>query len=136
MILLDDLTLKETTSLISIIGISLGAIALMLAFIHFWAGPFTAKPVFQQTVTDKVIALKESVLSTINGEKSSASDPQTNKDIDKIVEIVTVILAALAIILGVIGYANKEAIQVSSGAIFLGVGAMTFKMLTLYLNTN
>lgn len=128
--------MKKPSSLISAIGIGLGAIALLLAFIHFWAGPFTAKPVFQQTVTDKVIALKESVLSTINGEELSAPEPQANRDIDKILAIVTAILAALAIILGVIGYANKEPVQVSSGAIFLGVSAITFKMLALYLSAN
>jgi hypothetical protein len=133
---LEDILLNKQNSLISALGIGLGATALLLAVIHFWAGPFSVEPAFQQTVSDKVIALKESVLATINGEQVLKPEASDNSDVDKTLEIITAILAGLAIILGVIGYASKEAIQVSTGAIFLGVGVITFKMLVLYLHTN
>lgn len=124
--------MKNKTSILSSIGIAIGAIALLLSLTHFWAGPFAPKPDLHETVAEKAAAFKEATMAAIKGEKLSAPKADVN-DIDKTIDILTAISAGLAIVLGVVGYARKEPIHSSSGAVFLGVSAITFQLLTLFL---
>jgi len=41
--------MEESKSTLSFIGIGLGSIALLLAIVHFWAGPFSSQPSLEQT---------------------------------------------------------------------------------------
>ena len=123
--------MSKQNSILSTIGIGLGAIALLMAFIHFWAGPFAIEPPIQQAVSEKAIALKEATIAALTGEESIKEN--TQRDIDEILKIIIAALAGLAIIFGVVGYAKKEPIHVSSGAVFLGIGAIVFQLLIMTL---
>jgi hypothetical protein len=123
---------KENTTL-SFIGIGIGSIALLLALVHFWAGPFSPQPTLEQTVAEKAVAIKKATIAALKGEKSPAPEQVKSRDLDEILSIVTAVLGGLAIILGVIGYAKKEPMRVAGGAAILGGSAIAFQFLALAL---
>jgi len=120
-----------TNSKFGFIGIGFGAVALLLALLHFWAGPFSPRPSLEQTVAEKAASIKNITIAALRGEKASIPEPRGSMDADKITNIVTALLGGIAIIFGVIGFANKEPIRVSSGAAILGGGAIAFQFTVL-----
>lgn len=125
--------MNKQNSTLSFIGIGIGAIALLLALIHFWAGPFAPQPALEQTVAEKAVAIKEATVAALKGEELSIPKSKPQMDMDKILDIVTAAIGGLAIILGVVGYAKKEPMRISGGAVFLGAGAIAFQFLTFAL---
>ena len=125
--------MEKEKSTISFIGISVGAIALMVALVHFWAGPFSPQPTLEQTIAEKAVAIKEATLSALKGEEPSVPIQTKSYDLDEILGIVTAVLGGFAIILGVIGYAKKEPARVAGGAAVLGGGAIAFQFMALAL---
>ncbi len=120
-----------TNSKFGFIGIGFGAVALLLALLHFWAGPFSPRPSLEQTVAEKAASIKNITIAALRGKKASIPEPRGSMDADKITNIVTALLGGIAIIFGVIGFANKEPIRVSSGAAILGGGAIAFQFAVL-----
>jgi hypothetical protein len=124
--------MEEQKSTLSFLGIGLGAIALMLAIVHFWAGPFSPQPTLEQTVAEKAVSIKQATLAALKGEEAPA--PQTRPiDTDQVISIATAMLGGLAIILGVIGYAKKEPMRVAGGAAVLGGSAIAFQFAVIAL---
>lgn len=120
--------MEATRPTFGFIGIGLGSIALMLALVHFWAGPFSPQPKVEQTVAEKAVAIRDATIAALKGE--SAPSPQTaapGYDLDRIASIVTAVLGGLALILAVVGIALKEPMRVAGGAAFLGAGAIAFQ---------
>ena len=56
---------KATTSFI---GIGVGAVALLLALVHFWAGPFSPQPSLEQTVAEKAVSIRDATIAALKGE--------------------------------------------------------------------
>jgi uncharacterized membrane protein len=124
--------MEESKSTLSFIGIGLGSIALMLAIIHFWAGPFSPQPTLEQTVAEKAASIKQATIAALKGKE--APQPQSRSiDTDQLVGIATAILGGLAIIFGVIGFAKKEPMRVAGGAAVLGGGAIAFQFAVVAL---
>ncbi|PVZ85347.1 hypothetical protein C9426_19905 [Serratia sp. S1B] len=109
------------------IGIALGGIALLLAMIHFYAGPFSPQPTLESLVANKAVAIKQSLVASLAGHKVPETLERSHYNLDRILDIVTVVLGAGAVILGVIGGACKENRQAASGAILLGTGTLYFQ---------
>lgn len=117
------------------IGIGVGAIAFMLALVHFWAGPFSPPPVsLEQTVAEKAVAIRDATIAALKGEEVTPPEPApVSYDLDRIASIATATLGGLAVILAVIGIALKEPVRVAGGAAALGVGAIAFQFAVMAL---
>lgn len=117
--------MSEQSSKISFTGIAIGAVALLLAVVHFWAGPFSPQPTLEQTVAEKAVAIKEATLAALKGEEPVVPVQEKGMGADQIVSLATAVFGGLAIVLGVLGFAKKEPLRVAGGAAVLsqiGIG--------------
>ncbi len=118
---------------LSFSGISFGGIALMLALIHFWAGPFSPQPTLEETVAETAVSIRDATLAALRGEELETVTEPRDFNTDQIIDIAIPILGGLAIILAVIGYALKESARVAIGAVFLGSAAIAFQFAAMAL---
>lgn len=125
--------MDEQSSKFSFTGITIGAVALLLAIVHFWAGPFSPQSTLEQTVAEKAVSIKEATIAALKGEEPKAAVKQRSMDTDQILSLVTAVLGGLAIIFGVFGYAKKEPLRVAAGAAVLGGSAIAFQFAVLAL---
>lgn len=124
--------MDDRKSTISFLGIGVGAVALMLALVHFWAGPFSPKPSLEQVVAEKAVSIREATVAALKGEVAY-SQSSKNYDTDWVVSLATAILGGMAVILAVMGVALKEPVRVAGGAAVLGVAAIAFQFAALAL---
>lgn len=125
--------MDKKNSRISFIGITMGAAALLLAITHFWAGPFSPQPAFEQTVAEKAVAIKDAAIAALKGEEQKLPEKSTGMDIDEMLQLATAILGGLAIILAVLGFAKNEPLRAASGAALLGGAAIAFQFAVIAL---
>ena len=118
---------------ISFLGILLGALALMTALIHFWAGPFNTEPSLEETVAEVAVSIRDATVAALRGEEVEPVASESEFDIDSALNILVPVLGGLAVILGVTGYALKEPLRVAGGAAVLGTGAIAFQFAALAL---
>ncbi|WP_395373394.1 hypothetical protein [Marinicella sp. W31] len=122
---------KETKPVLGYWGIGIGSIALLMALVHFWAGPFAPSKSFEQTIAEKAVQIKQAAAAKLRGEEAAAK--RRSYDIDDVFNVVTAVLGGLGIILAAIGFARKEPSRVVSAAAFLGGGAIAFQFFGLAL---
>ena len=126
--------MSQRKSTLSFIGIGVGAIALMLALVHFWAGPFSPQPTLEQVVAEKAVSIRDATISALRGE---AMQPPVQKsssyNLDYFASLTTAVLGGLAVILAIIGVALKEPFRVAGGAAALGIGAIAFQFAAMAL---
>jgi hypothetical protein len=125
--------MENKNSKLSFFGIGIGAIALLLALFHFYAGPFSPQPALEDTVAEKAVAIRDATIAALKGEEKVKKTITSEMNADKIVQTATALLGGIAIILGVIGFARKESIRVAGGAGVLGGGAIAFQFLAVAL---
>ena len=82
-------------STMGFIGIGMGAIALLMAIVHFWAGPFSPQPSLEKTVAEKAVAIKNATIAALKGEKPEEKVPLAKIDLDRGLHIAQVLWAAL-----------------------------------------
>ncbi len=113
---------------IGIFAIAFGASALMLAIVHFWAGPFDVQPTVETTVAEKAVAIRDATIAALKGEEPAPPPPvETHRDLDDIARLATGVMAGLAIILAVVSMAMHESMRVASGGAILGGAALAFQ---------
>mgnify|MGYP001825974160 CR=1 FL=1 len=125
--------MEKQSSKFSFVGIAIGAVALLLAIVHFWAGPFSPQPTMEQTVAEKAVSIKEATIAALKGEEPQAPVKRSSMDMDNVASLATAVLGGLAIILGVVGYATKEPLRAAGGAALLGGSAIAFQFAVLAL---
>ena len=114
-------------------GIGIGAVSLLLALVHFWAGPFSPQQPLEETIAEKAVAIRDATVAAMKGEEFE-SQPQAKRiDLDQAINIAIAVLGGIAIILGVIGFATGERKRAAFGAIFLGGAAIGYQFLTVAL---
>ncbi len=119
---------------IGIIGVFLGVISLGMALFHFWYGPLDKQPTLEDAVAEKALSIKERVISKIKGDRTPQyAQTQKTYDKDQIFDFATVGLAFIAIVFAVMSFVKREEKRACIAAALLGVGAITFKFLTLAL---
>jgi hypothetical protein len=114
-------------------GIALGAAALLLAVLHFLAGPLTPKPALEEVVSDKVRSIKQAANEKLKGEKNEIQVNSSDIDTDQIVAIFYSTLAAIAVIFGVFGWAKNEPFREASGAVIMGGIAIIFQIISSFI---
>lgn len=125
--------MEKSTHAIGFSGITLGAIALLIAIVHLWAGPFSPQPSLEKTVAEKAVAIKNATIAALKGEEIEEQAPTSSFDVDQALSVATGVLGGLAIILGVVGYARKEPLRVAGGAVALGGAAIAFQFVVVAL---
>ena len=126
--------MADTRSIrMSMAGIMLGGAALLLALVHFWAGPFTPQPSIERTVAETAVAIRDATVAAMRGEEIVDSSSERKFDLDKGLEILAAVLGGCAVILGVIGFAKGEPARAAGGAAALGAGAIAFKFAVVAL---
>lgn len=115
-----------------ITGILAGSIALLLALMHFWAGPFSPRPTIETVVAEKVSFVRSAALDALHGKEPVRQYTTERWDIDKAIAVLTALLGGLAVILGTISFATKEPLRVAGGAAALGVCAIALQFLAMH----
>lgn len=114
------------------IGITLGALALLLALVHFWGGPFSPQPTLETTIAEKAAAIKNATVNALAGKEVEKESYVAEWNLDKVADVLTAALGALALILGIVSFANKEQNRVAGGAAALGISAIAFQFIAMY----
>lgn len=120
--------MESKKPILGMIGITAGAMALLLALIHFWGGPFAPQPSLEQTVAETAVSIRDATIAALKGEPAPVPEPKPKGyDLDQILSLVTAVLGGAAVILAVLGIAFKEPRRVAGGAAALGAGAIAFQ---------
>ncbi len=114
------------------IGIVLGGVGLLLALVHFWAGPFAPKPALEDVVAEKVAAIKQKTLNALKGKNAEPKLEEPRFDADKIADIVTAVLGGLALIFAALSLTNHESKRAAGSAALLGTAAIVFQFVAMY----
>ena len=125
--------MEEKRSTTGFVGIAVGSIALMMAIVHFWMGPFSPQASVERTVAERAVAIKHATIAALKGESIKEKAPPKNIDLDQGVRIATSVLGGLAVILGVVSFAKREPVRVGGGAAFLGGAAIAFQFAVIAL---
>lgn len=112
---------------ISLGGIAVGGIALLLAVVHFWGGPFGQPKSVERTVAETAVAIRDATVAALKGEEIEERAPERSFDIDRALMLSASVLGGIALILGVVGYAMGEPARAAGGAAILGAGAIAFQ---------
>jgi len=120
-------------SWLGLLGIVFGGIALVTAAVHQAAGPFTEPPPIEQVIADKAKSLYEQALEALAGETEKAPAaaspaPDRGPDVDRLLEGSTAGLGALAVVLGLAGFARREDRRTCAVAAVLGLAALPWQL--------
>lgn len=117
-------------------GTGMGSIALMLALIHFMAGPFSAQPPLEEIIATNAVAIKQATLAALRGKKEvMATPPDSLWDKDRMLSAAIAALAAGAVILGVLGgMVHKENRRVATAAVLLGIATVELQFAAMVLS--
>ena len=125
--------MEEGRSTIGFIGIAAGAVALLMAIVHFWMGPLSTQPSVEKTVAEKAVAIKNATIAALKGEEVEEKAAPRSIDLDQAVRTATSVLGGLALILGVVSFAKRAPLRVGGGAAFLGGAAIAFQFAVIAL---
>ena len=124
--------MTKSTAKFGYFGIAIGGLALLLALVHFWAGPFAPTPTLETTIADKAASIRTATLKALKGEEYREVSA-TSWDKDRITYAITALLGGAALILSVLAVAKQEPTRVALGGAVLGVSAIIFQFLAMYL---
>lgn len=110
-------------------GLVIGAIALVLVMVHFWGGPFEPQPTIGQVIGETAADIRISAVRALKGEPQPAPQAQT-WGIDRTLQTAGPVLAAAAIVCGILGFILRENRRVVVGAAGLGALALGFQVFT------
>ncbi len=119
--------MEKNKSTLSFLGMGVGAIALILTLVHFWAGPFSPQQTLEQTVAEKAVAIKKATIDALKGKKAPEPVERAPYNTDNYLTIGTSALGGFAIIFGVFGFAKHESKRAALGAGILGCSAIAFQ---------
>lgn len=128
-----ETSVRQTSrSWLALVGILLGGIALVVAAVHQAAGPFTRPPPIEQVIADKAKSLYEQALEALSGEAGKAPPtgsrtPDPGPDVDRLLEGSTAGFGALAVVLGLAGFARYEDRRTCAVAAVLGLAALPWQ---------
>ncbi|MEO0367936.1 MAG: hypothetical protein AAF197_04015 [Pseudomonadota bacterium] len=112
-------------------GIGFGGTALLLALVHFWAGPFSPTPTLETAIADKVVSIRDATVKALKGEEyREVAKPKW--DTDKITYVLTALLGGIALILSVLSFAKQENSRMAIGGAALGICAIAFQFIAMF----
>lgn len=113
-------------------GVMLGGIALILALVHFWAGSFSPQPTLETFVSEKAASIRQKTFDALKGTQVEKEYVKPEFNADKITDVTTAVLGALALILSALSFINHESGRASVSAAALGGSAIAFQFIAMY----
>ncbi len=110
-------------------GFALGAAALMLVLVHFWSGPFAPQQRASVSIGEIAADIRTAAVRKLSGEQTPIPQPAA-WDVDRVLRLITAILAGIAVIAGVAGLVRRETWRPAAAGITLGCGAVAFQLFT------
>ncbi|WP_282609034.1 hypothetical protein [Pelagibius sp. Alg239-R121] len=108
------------------IGFAIGAAAVLLVLMHFWAGPFAPQQSAGISIGEIAGEIRDSAARALSGEQQP--EPTAAPwDIDRVLNLFAAVLAGAAIVLGLLGIVRRETWRPAAGAIALGASAVVFQ---------
>ncbi len=123
--------MARKTAKLGYVGITFGSIALLMALVHFWAGPFSPQPTLETAVAEKVISIKKVTIKALKGDVHKETH-QSRWDKDKVIDVSTAVLGGLALIVSVLSLASHEPKRVAVGGAILGISAISFQFFAMF----
>lgn len=108
------------------VGIIVGGLALVLTLVHFWIGPLAPEPSLEETVSEAARSIKDAAVAAWKGEEVE-TERRSGFDADKGLDALSVGLAGIAMVLGILGFARREPLRAPLGAVFLGLSALALE---------
>ncbi len=106
----------DISTKLGLISFICGGVALLVALVHFYAGPFAPEP----TIAEKAVEIRDATVAAFRGEELEKKTETTHIDIDRIIGITAFALGYLAIMLGVTGWVFEKGKRFAIGGAFLG----------------
>jgi hypothetical protein len=108
-------------------AIGAGALALSLAVLHVFGGPFAPQPSVGTTVGEIAGEMRAAALRAVNGEPQPAPVPR-GWDIDRVLLVAAPLLGVLAIVLSMVAALRREGLRLAGYGAALGIGAILFQL--------
>jgi hypothetical protein len=109
------------------IAMGAGALALSLAALHVFGGPFTPQPSVGTTVGEIAGEMRAAALRAVTGAPQPAPVPR-GWDIDRILMVAVPLVGVLAIVLSMVAALRKERLRLAGYGAALGLGAIVFHL--------
>ena len=116
-------------------GLSLiaGGLAFLLVLLHFFAGPFDPPPPLELSIAEKAVAIRDATVAALKGEEYEVASQPPERSVDDYLRYVALAAAALAVLLGAVGFVRHEAPRALIAGAGLGALAITFQVaITLF----
>ena len=117
----------EKKATFGIIAVVLGFIAFAAVVAHFFAGPVDPPPPIEVSIAEKAVEIRDATVAALKGEEYEAEPDIRPKTLDDYMTLGFMGLAALAILMAVIGFIQHERIRPSVAGAALGGLAITFQ---------
>ena len=96
------------SSKLGMCGVVIGSMALMLALVHFWAGPFSPQPTLDTYVSEKAASIRQKTIDALRGKAVEKEYIKSSFDADKIAQVATAVLGALALIFAALSFSKHN----------------------------
>ena len=101
---------KSTFGLISVV---LGFIAFAAVVGHFFAGPIDPPPPVEVSIADKAVEIRDATVAALKGEEYEAEPEVRPRTLDDYMTLAFMGIAAVAILMAVIGFIQHERLRPS-----------------------
>lgn len=110
------------------LAILFGTLALLITAVQQAAGPFEKPPPIEQAIADKARSILERARDAFRGE-APPEPPRSprERNLDQWLRGVSAALGALAISLGLGGFARRESVRACAGALVLATAALPWQ---------
>ena len=110
------------------IAIALGFVAFAGVVGHFVAGPIDPPPPVEVSIAKKAVDIRDATIAALKGEEYEAESELPPKTVDDYLTYSFIGLAALAILMAVVGFVRRESLRANIAGAALGGLAITFQV--------
>jgi hypothetical protein len=111
-------------------GFALGAAALLLVLVQFWAGPFAPQQAAGVSLGELAAEFRDSALREMRGAPQPVPEP-VPWDVDRVLSAIAAVLAGLAVVVALYGLIRHEAKRPAVAGIALAASAILFHFLSV-----
>jgi hypothetical protein len=121
-----NIDLSRQTPLWGLLAFVTGAVALVLAMVVIFAGPFAPQPTVGTTIGEIAGDMLAAARRSVEGAPPPAPQPR-GWDIDRVLVTITPILGVAAVVLAMVAVLRHERRHLPSYAAALGISAIVFQ---------
>ncbi|MDJ0748855.1 MAG: hypothetical protein QNJ11_05190 [Woeseiaceae bacterium] len=118
-------------SVFGIVSVILGFLAFAAVVGHFFAGPLDPPPPIEVSIAEKAADIRDATVAALKGEEFEARNYSRSRTLDDYLTYAFIGLAALAVLMAVVGFIRHEPMRPSIAGAALGALAITFQFLTV-----